>query len=134
MHRSPLTRIVSALFALWFAVFTAEPRSLHACPVHDGPGAAHAGHAAAADTTHMSGSMDHSAGGHHKGSHEAGAKTCQCPGSCCTVTPVGLRSLPILEVPAVLELADSGLPEYEYVVVSRSLLLPFANGPPSTRA
>jgi hypothetical protein len=102
MHRTAFTRIVSAVFALWFAVFTAEPESLHTCPVHDGRRAAF--------------HMDH------------------CPGRRCTAVPIALRAFPWIDAPAELELASSGLPEHEYVAVSRSLLLPFANGPSSQRA
>jgi len=137
MHRTLLTRIVSAAFAVWFAVFTAEPVVLHTCPVHDGPGgaASHLEHG-------MTGAMQMNAAGHasdagQKGGgtpHEAGAKVCQCPGNCCNAAPIALRAFPVLDAPAVVELAASGLPDYEYVAVSRSLLLPFANGPPTARA
>jgi hypothetical protein len=141
MHRSFFTRIVSAVFAFWFAVFTAEPMALHTCPVHDGgaPGgaASHMEHGSGG-AMHMSGSMaDHASHAGQKGEsapQHAGAKVCQCPGSCCNAAPIALRAFPVLDVPPVIELADSGLPDYEYVAVSRSLLLPFANGPPSTGA
>jgi hypothetical protein len=139
MHRSLFTRIVSALFAFWFAVFTAEPVALHTCPVHDGAGvASHGGHAASA-STHQMAAMDHGApessdaAGHGRLPGHGGKKVCQCPGSCCTVAPFALRAIPGIDVPAELELADSGLPAYEYVAVSRSVLLPFANGPPTAR-
>ena len=143
MHRSLFTRIVSALFAFWFAVYTAEPVALHTCPVHDGPGgaASHMEHGVQAGSAmHMSDAMadHHGAAGQKQGAERApqhaGAQDCQCPGSCCNAAPIALRAFPVLDVPAVIELADSGLPDYEYVAVSRSLLLPFANGPPSTRA
>ena len=139
MHRSLFTRIVSALFAFWFAVYTAEPVVLHTCPVHDGGGPAGASHTEhGSGAMHMSGSMAHHGSGagptSERAPNHAGAKVCQCPGSCCNAAPIALRAIPVLDVPAVIELADSGLPDYEYVAVSRSLLLPFANGPPSTRA
>jgi len=144
MHRSFFTRIVSAVFAFWFAVFTAEPVALHTCPVHDGPGGAashmeHGGVASAGSAMHMSDAMaGHHAAGQKKGTERApqhaGAQDCQCPGSCCNAAPIALRAFPVLDVPPVIELADSGLPDYEYVAVSRSLLLPFANGPPTARA
>ena len=139
MHRSLSTRIVSAIFAFWFAVFTAEPVSLHTCPVHDGPGggAAHTGHGVAgAGSMQMSGPMAHHAAStrHESAPKQAQGSVCQCPGNCCNAAPIALRALPVLDVPPVIELADSGLPDYEYVAVSRALLLPFANGPPATRA
>jgi hypothetical protein len=138
MQRSLFIRIVAAVFALWFAVFTADPVVLHTCPVHDGSGAAsHAGHSASA--SHQMAGMDHgvseSSGGasHDRAPSHAGVNACQCPGSCCSVAPFALRAFPGIDVPVALELADSGLPPYEYVAVSRSLLFPFANGPPEAR-
>src|SRR5690349_9357768 len=122
MQRSLFTRIVLAVFALWFAVFTAEPMALHTCPVHDGSGvASHGDHAASASTHRMAG-MEHSVSESGGGSQEpapghASAKVCQCPGSCCSVAPFALRAFPGIDAPVRLELADSGLPAYEYVAV-----------------
>src|SRR5262245_36641201 len=137
MHRTLLTRIVSVVFAAWFAVFTAEPVSLHTCPVHDGAGrggaASHMEHGMTG-ANHMNASHGSNSGQKGGGApNQAGAKVCQCPGNCCNSAPIALRAFPVLDVPAVVELADSGLPDYEYVAVSRSLLLPFANGPPAAR-
>jgi len=141
MHRSLFTRIVSAVFALWFAVFTAEPVALHTCPVHDGPGvASHGNHAPSVTGHHMAGMQHDGAAsesvattGQENAPSHATNNICQCPGSCCSVVPFALRSFPGIDVPAELEFADSGLPAYESVAVSRSLLLPFANGPPDAR-
>lgn len=124
MLRTNPGRIVAALLALWLAVSTAGPW-LHACPVHDGVGAAaaaghggHSGHGVAASQDDRDAPAPDS------------AHLCRCPGSCCTVTPLELpRGVTVTAAP-VVSLRDPGLPDHAYVPVSRTLLLPFANGPP----
>jgi hypothetical protein len=119
MPRSVLARILSTVFALWFAVVIGDPGVLHACPEH-GAHASHGSHAA-----------HHAAASQHGGApaHSGG---CTCMGSCCA-TPVvaplpGIANFVVSEaiIPAV------GQPEYSCAAPAAAAprLLPFSNGPP----
>lgn len=126
--RSPLSRVFGALLALWLVVFTTGGASLHACPMHDGVGASTAGHGASSH-----GAPAHGASMHH-GDQDAPAPGathhCKCPGQCCTVAPIDLPRVDGAVAATIVAVRDPGLPDHAYVSVYRSLLLPFANGPP----
>lgn len=90
--------------ALWFAVFSAEPLVLHACPMHDGPLAARA--AAAAEPHAMAAGMQHRAGQPGAGhSGHAGHHACSCPGACCAAPGVAASADAQALVVAVVRLA-----------------------------
>jgi hypothetical protein len=122
MTRSLLHRLLGALCALWFAISVAEPALLHACPMHDGTAAGrqadHHVHGEATDTTPPDGTE---------------RAPCLCLGDCAAASAMGLAAshVGVVEV-AVVASADAGLPDHAYVPVARALLLPFANGPPSS--
>jgi hypothetical protein len=77
MRRSHGSRAFLVLLAIWFAVYSAAPGALHACPMHDGglalPGIDPAPHAMA--------HAGHSPLHHGAHSHAAG-HVCSCPGPC----------------------------------------------------
>jgi hypothetical protein len=126
-RRTRLHRFLAAFSALWLAISIAEPTVLHLCPMHDGAAAVaapsdHAGHAshAAADAAEDANAP----------SDEESA--CLCIGDCPAATGTGLLPERVTIIDIVVRVgSDSGLPAFEYVPVSRALLLPFANGPPS---
>src|SRR5688572_8825176 len=105
---APVARLITALFAVWFALVLVEPAMLHACPVH---------HAAAAPA---------SAGGHAHGGHDAAASLppqagahCMCLGDCAQIAGVGLPSaVTQFVVTTTLHARDNGLPDYAYVPVA----------------
>lgn len=120
MRRSPLHRIVAALFAVWIAVVIGDPGVLHSCPEHGAHAltAAHGSHSAHHDAGHQHGSKSH--GG------------CTCVGSCCVTAAVG--PLPTV---ATFAVATHIVPAVEQprigsdvAFTSPDRLLPFANGPP----
>lgn len=127
MHRPSWSRALSALFALWFTVYTVEPAALHACDVHDAPRAtaaagtthAHATHAAQSDATPETGQPSD------------GNACCTCPGDCATPSPVALTAAHVALVVPTATTSDTGLADYEYAPVAAAHVLPFANGPPS---
>jgi hypothetical protein len=124
MRRSPWTRTLSAIFAVWLALVMGEAGFVHHhCPMHDGP-------AAAAATTGM---MDHAG---HGGPPNGGHHACTCIGACnasSAVTLVPATELPIPE----LVLVAAATPERpsDTAPASRAdFSLPFANGPPLSPA
>ena len=88
MRRTSWARVLAASLAVWFGFTAADPRALHACPLHDDPqdGAPRSGAEAHAIHRHGDG-VSHSpaAAGHgpHSGTHR-----CTCPGACCAAASV----------------------------------------------
>jgi hypothetical protein len=88
MARARWIRVLAALLAAWFVVFTTEPRALHACPMHDGlplqavsnSASAHAAHNGDAHASHSGGDSTPHAGNHR----------CSCLGACCGPAAIGL--------------------------------------------
>jgi hypothetical protein len=136
MRRSLLRRVFAAVLAPWVVVVMSEPAALHECAMHS----AHAIPASAAHTHGMSAHVHGMTGSEHLApqgspSHDAASKYCTCLGGCCAATilalpgvaelsfaPIGIRA----ERPA--ESAERSAP------ATTEHLLPFANGPPATRA
>jgi hypothetical protein len=116
-----LRRLFGSFCALWLAISIAEPALLHACPMHDG-------------VTAEAGSGGHHAHGAADDASAPDAKrvACLCLGDCAAAAAVGLAPMRLALLDArILAMADAGLPDHAYVPVARTLLLPFANGPPS---
>jgi hypothetical protein len=132
-------RALSAVMAVWFGLFVAEPAWLHACAVHS-PGAA-ADHARApepaARASHCADSVADaaprdSAPGHHVPASDGTSHRCTCPGACCAVSAPALPAVtvqPVLD--ALVAAVDRGRPQHEYVAAWVDLGLPFATAPPS---
>ena len=135
MRRSSWHRALSALLAVWFGVFVAEPAWLHACPVHSPAGAG--GHAAHAPTGHHPPAHHHARAGHHvpASGGEGAPHQCTCPGACCAVSPQALPAVALHAALAVtVAAADRGRPEHEYVAAWVDFVLPFAHAPPHPAA
>jgi hypothetical protein len=152
---SRLSRSLTALFALWFAVVLGDPGALHACAMHGGTHGsevsaerAHSGerrgmhdvHGASetpAEAVQQSGHGGHAGHGAHgaTGGAEHGGKApgpCTCVGHCCAASAAA--SIPVvaaLESPAVAAAprAPRAAPSDD-APASPDLRLPFANGPP----
>jgi hypothetical protein len=152
---SRLSRSLTALFALWFAVVLGDPGVLHACAMHGGThgsevsaerahsggrGGMHDVHGASetpAEAVQQSGHGGHAGHGAHgaTGGAEHGGKApgpCTCVGHCCAASAAA--SIPVvaaLESPAVVAAhrAPRAAPSDD-APASPDLRLPFANGPP----
>lgn len=126
MRRSPWTRLLSALFAVWLALVMGEAGFVHHhCPMHDGPLAA----TAAGD---MAGHAAHGGDGAPNGGHHA----CTCIGACNASSAVTLAPTAELPTPAVV-LIEASAPDRSprSVPAARAhFSLPFANGPPAAIA
>ena len=111
-------RLFAALVGLWFGVLTAEPASLHACPMHD-PVAAAATSGASQGHAHHAGTDRESPGSHH----------CTCIGTCATAAaPASPVAGPI---PVALAMSkDPGIAAYTRFASAIEFAIPFANGPP----
>jgi hypothetical protein len=122
MRRSPWSRLLSALFAVWLALVMGEAGFVHHhCPMHDGPLAATA-------TGGMAGHVGHGNGGAPNGGHHA----CTCIGACNASSAVTLAPTPALPIPEVV-LIEAATPDGwpRAVPAARAdFSLPFANGPP----
>jgi hypothetical protein len=125
----PLSRIVHALFAVWFATVLGDPGVLHACPMHGGHGAAHAPVPAA---EHQHGGAASGHGSESMPVPDASAP-CTCVGH-CAAAPAALP----LPVPATVQVAEvvaqvrrRPAPPGHDAPASPALRLPFANGPPT---
>jgi hypothetical protein len=122
MHRSPLARLLTVVFAAWFVTALAEPQALHTCAMHSA-------HAAAVGTTHH---MHQAAGGHDHSTTPHRGEQCSCLGSCCSVVPVTLARSPELAwVPAQILLEQPLFAEVVFAPARFAHVLPFANGPPA---
>jgi hypothetical protein len=118
-----LSRPLSALFALWFALVLVDPGVLHVCAMHGDVHAAAAATKAAPATDHAT---------HHGSGQPASAPThCSCVGQCCAVVPTTLPPVQTFSVPAHVA-RESGLFAQVSgdVPAAPDLRLPFANGPP----
>src|SRR3954468_10263039 len=125
----PTYRSLAALFAIWFAVFTAEPARVHSCPEHDGAAAGvaevpgHAGHHG------MDMAGDHgSSGDAPSAPHRAHQCTCPSKGCCSTSVASLPPAAPIVGATAVV--VAPAIPAPGAPVVDRSEhVLPFATAP-----
>jgi len=119
MRKSPISRIFSACFALWFVFALAEPvLAMHDCPVHDGvaSGAAVAHHA-----------------GHGAPHKQHSAHNCSCIGDCAGCTAPALHSSGnSYVIDAVTYTASApGTFAVRYIASWAQHVLPFQNGPPA---
>jgi hypothetical protein len=122
-----MPRLLSSLFALWFAVVLGDPGMLHSCAMHGGE---HAGHGTAAAQHHMAG-MAHEAPAEPQ--RDQAPPVCTCVGHCCATTaPAPLPLVATLELPAldVAHAAPNVVPA-EIAPAAPDHLIPFANGPPA---
>lgn len=123
MRHHVWNRACAAVLALWFAIVTGAPVGIHPCPVHDGPAAPSASHAAHG---HAHGASHHSQG--HGG---AGAQ-CHCIGQCCVSTGAAIPGALVATFAIVtVAVREAAHPAYAYVHVAAAHVLPFANGPPA---
>ena len=122
MRTSPLARLLTACFGVWFAFAIAEPvLAMHECPVHDGiassaPVAVHHG--------------AHQAPASQK--HPQPVHQCSCLGECAGCTPVVLAATPDQGTLAVATVSSSEPAALSagYRAVWAQHVLPFQNGPP----
>jgi hypothetical protein len=124
MRRSIWSRPLVALLGVWFAVYTTDAAALHACSVHDAPGAA----------TDATGATDPHAG--HHGSTDGGQDSeqgscCTCPSDCASAASLLVGSAPILPDAPTVTTAPRVSGADTRVARRVDLALPFANGPPS---
>ena len=123
MHRPSVSRLLSALFALWFATVVVDDGVLRACPELGSHSGAHGG---------QSGHMSHQMAGASHGGPAQAPHGCTCIGS-CSAAPA-LASLPVVATFAVSTtiVGTYALPRFdERAPAARAdRLLPFANGPP----
>jgi hypothetical protein len=136
-----LHRIVAAVFAVWFTVFTVQPASVHSCPTHGGAAhggvaqSAHAGHVhhAGMATTNETGgaaAATHApAGPDHQSSHR-----CTCPdaGCCSAVLALVPFATPVAVAGEVAVVASFDWRNDE-VVERGDHVLPFPTAPPVSR-
>jgi hypothetical protein len=123
MRTSPLARILTACFGVWFAFAIAEPvLAMHECPVHDGI------------VSSATGAVHH--GAHHTPpaqKHSQSAHQCNCLGECAGCAPVALAATPddgTIVVPTVTSSEPAAL-NAGYRAVWAQHVLPFQNGPPA---
>ena len=131
----PLSRIVHALFAVWFAIVIGDPGVLHACPMHGGHGTSHQAAAAVPDSAHEH--AGHGTSSTAQASHDASVPDAGAPCTCvghCSAAPAALP-LPVSGTVQVSDVAaEVRRPAAAPVAVAPAapaLRLPFANGPPT---
>jgi hypothetical protein len=136
MHRHGVQRAFAIILVAWFAALTAEPVTLHPCPMHDAvllmqP---RAGHHASGMSMPMSGDgAAMHAHGHDEmpAPHAPGHHRCTCLGHCTATSATALPASPLTITGALLaEPDDTGLPDHRYVPVATEHVLPFSNAPP----
>lgn len=120
--------------AAWLAFAMAEPPLLHACPMHGGAsvhgGVQKADHAMRSDAASHHSSQRSNAS--RPEPRDSESHDCTCLGQCCSAPPIGLPSARVaLAGLTSSTLRDTGLPQYEYVLVAAEHTLPFQNGPPA---
>ena len=124
MRRTPLTRVLAAMVAVWLALVLGEPGLVHHhCPMHDG------GSASSAAAGHAAHGEQHAPGGGH------GRHLCTCVGA-CTASGAAAALVSSPEVPGAIVVAATCRPIPPAGAAApprRSFALPFANGPPSMR-
>ncbi|HEX8848861.1 MAG TPA: hypothetical protein VF761_04935 [Gemmatimonadaceae bacterium] len=129
MRRTPWTRLLAALMAVWLPVLLGEPGLLHHhCPMHDGTATA-----GASVTMHGA----HAGHGDHDASPESGAPhgehhACTCIGACSASGATATLPAPIAASLEPIGTAHVGVPA-EYATPARPRVpfaLPFPNGPP----
>ena len=118
MRRTPLTRALAAMMAVWLAVVLGEPAALHHhCPMHDGPAPAamaHGGHAE-----------------HHAPAPEHGSHACTCLGTCSAGGTAAVpASAPAILASTAWSTAPAPRDRRPLILPRRAFALPFANGPP----
>jgi hypothetical protein len=132
-----LTRPLTALLALWFAIMLGDPGVLHTCAMHGG----HGGHGAAPATAPAAHGVEVGHGGHGAVPHSAPADApqpgapgpCTCIGHCCAVTAAApLPTLATLPVPVAVaeERHPLDAPSVD-APAAPDRRLPFSNGPPT---
>src|SRR3954451_20536840 len=105
-HMRTLSRLLPALFGLWFVVVLGDPGVLHACPMH---GAHGAGHSAAMTSSGHAGhgehgsSMNDASSATGAGHHETAPGPCTCVGQCCSAAAVApVPMVATMHVPEVV--------------------------------
>lgn len=125
VHHMPRSRRwPAALFGLLLSLVVSEPLRPHACAMHDP--------AAVLATGDQGTALAHGEHGHGADREAPAPHACSCLGTCCTVAPVRLATLPVVpeavvtalqpDLPAILGSAPAARAER---------LLPFPNGPPT---
>lgn len=136
MRRSLLRRGFAAVLAPWVVAVVSEPAALHECAMHSA-------HGIPAFTAQMHGMSGHVHGMTPSGqfasrgtpSDDAAGKYCTCLGGCCAATILMLPGLAELSFAPVSIRAERPAESAERAVpAATEHLLPFANGPPATRA
>ena len=142
MSRPVWSRLLSALFALWFTLLAVEPGPLGSCPMHGGHHAMPAGvagtHAAHGDRTagdhaeHLARHATRAADAAVPERPDPAAHRCTCLGDCA-----GMAAAPALPVrpsgaiPPAIASASTPEPATPIHPVAVDRRLPFANGPPT---
>ena len=126
MKRPLAFRVVTALWAIWFAAALVGPSALHACPEH--AALTHASHAASGDHSAVADTDSHS----QKRTADA---DCNCLDECSTVSAIAIQRTEVDHDESFI--AQSGAPaihDFETPTPARYYVQPFANGPPSSIA
>jgi len=137
-----VSRVLVALWGLWFTALLTGVPGLHSCPRHDGHahGAAshavlgsHAAHAMAMGPAHPSGAPSSAEPSVHD---NVPLPTCSCLGSCCATDGcfVPGSAASTLAVVPVAGRPASTLPDEHAPASRRPHALPFANAPPTRPA
>jgi len=124
MKRSVVSRIVTALWGLWFIAALTGPATLHACPQH--AALMHAGHA----SSHAS--MHGATAEHHPSQQKGVEHKCNCLSECCAVAALAPSTvkLPQSKVTVVHEQSQY-TSDCEVSSARKEHAQPFPNGPPS---
>lgn len=124
MKRSVLTRMVTALWGVWFVAALIGPATLHACPQHEA--VTHASHAGAHAGMDMSGS------GHVPAGQNGLEHKCNCLTECCAAAVVAPSQVSV-PAAAILVARETGVSHCASVaaVARYEHAQPFSNGPPS---
>lgn len=126
MHPTWLTRVFTALLAVWFTALTVEPAALGSCPRHgiataDALQPAHVSHGAASDHGLSPVAPEPPASSHD----------CTCLGHCCSAGPIGVPGSAVALTIVIAEArSDSSRPRKDHVAAWADFVLPFATAPP----
>lgn len=126
VRRSPAFRLLTALWALWFAVALIEPTGIHQCPVHGNAAAADMGSMAGMDMGGMSMSHDQA----HQGDQSQHSAQCTCLSQCCSAPSFVASKRATIPERIVALAAERPFADAPCPAIERTHALPFANGPP----